>query len=338
MIVARFAAARLWPAAVFAASLALTMAVTVLIVERTPAVRDAAWQYVDAETASDDDHYLGSDSGTTLDHHVLYFGLDDEATARLRAADVLFLGNSRLMFGLRPEVLRPAFAARAQTFYALGFGFREADRFPLALIRRLDLHPRIVVINSDGFFAGTMSAFAETVIRDTPFAARKRRWEGEAAHTVRRAVHAVAPNWLTLFGRPGLGLNGGFNTYRSRSDGTWQIAPWPTTTTTFLPAALDGGEPGRGEIAAARNFKAELDARGARLVLTRVPAPQAFDGAGPAAFARLLDVPLVMAEPPGLTSADHSHLDAPSARDWAREFMTALAPYLGPAASGAPGR
>ena len=47
-----------------------------------------------------------------------------------------------------------------------------------------------------------------------------------------------------------------------------------------------------------------------------------------APFAALLKVPLVMAEPPGMTSADNSHPDPASAHDWSREFMTALAPHL----------
>lgn len=337
MLLARFETPHLWPAAVFAVSLAAAMAATVFAVDRLPALREAAWQIVVGEVPSSDDFYLATDAGTTLDHHVLYFDLDDEAATRLRAAEVLFVGNSRLMFALRPEVLRPAFAARRQSYYVLGFGFRETDRFPLALIRKLDLRPRIVVVNSDGFFAGAMSAFAETVIRDTPFAARKLRWEGEAAHAVRRVVHIIAPNWLSLFGRPGLGRTAGLNLYRSRFDGTWAITPWPSTTATFLPGSIDGPA-GRGEIAAARAFKAEIERRGARLVLTRVPTPQAFEGAGAATFARLLDVPLVTVDTPGLTSSDHSHLDEASAHDWSREFMTALAPHLGTAAAGPPGR
>lgn len=324
----RFRSQQLWPAAVFSVTVVGLMVATVVVVDRVPRLRAAATRMAAAEAPTDGDHYLASDSGTTLDHHVLYFDLDDDATARLRAADVLFLGNSRLMFALRPRALEPTFAALGQTWYAMGFGYREMDRFPLALIRRLDLRPRVVVVNSDGFFAGALSAYSETVIRDTRFAARKLRVEGEAAHAVRRVIHAVAPNWLSLLGRPGLGLSGGFNTYRSRIDGTWDISPWPTAAETFTPTPVDGREPGRGEVVAARSFKAELDARGARLILTRVPTPQPLDGASPAAFARLLDVPLVMVTPPGLTSADHSHLDEPSAHDWSRAFMAELAPHL----------
>jgi len=329
---------QLTPAAVFAVVLSAAVTATVVAVDRVPALAERGAALLAAERPEDDDHYLAGDIGGQLDHHVLFFGLDAAATGHLRAADVIFLGNSRLMFALRPSVLRPAFATRGQRYYALGFGFREADRFPLALIRRFDLRPRLAVVNADGFFAGGLSAWAETVNRDTPFAARKARWEGETAHTVRRAIHIVAPNWLSLFGRPGLGQARELNTYRSRLDGTWQISPWPASTAAFADPGVEGPAPGRLEIAAARAFKAELDARGIRLVLTRVPSPEPHDGGGPAQFARLLGVPLVAPTVPGLTSSDRSHLDEASAHDWSRALVTALTPLLPGSATEPPAR
>lgn len=318
----------LWPAAVFAATLAALLVATVAAVDGVPRLREAAAGLLAAEQPGDRDHYLAGDIGGQVDHHVLFFGLDPDAHARLRTADVLFVGNSRLMFALRPAVLRPAFGALGQSYYALGFGFREADRFPLAIIRRFDLRPRVVVVNADGFFGGGLSAWAEVVNRDTAFAARKLRWEAETAHDVRRAVHIVAPNWLALFGRPGLGHARELNMYRSRFDGTWQVSPWTESHSAFTPLPLDGPPLSRGEIAAARAFKAEMDARGTRIVLTRVPTPAPHGGAGPARFAELLQAPLVVVDAPGLTSGDHSHLDPASAHDWSRAFVAALAPHL----------
>ncbi len=156
------------------------------VVDAVPALRRAADDLLAGDGLADDDYYLSSDIGGQVDHHVLYFGLDEKATAHLQAADVLFLGNSRVMYALRPQVLRPAFAALGLDYYGLGFGFREADRFPLAIIRRFDLRPRVVVVNADGFFGGGLSTWAEVVNRDTAFAARKIRWEIEIAHNVRQ--------------------------------------------------------------------------------------------------------------------------------------------------------
>lgn len=319
----------------FAAVLTAAVIGTDVARATVPALQGRAQLITQAERPPDGDHYLANDEAGNIDQHVIYFGIDDEVVANLRAAEVLFLGHSRLMFALRPAVLRPFFDDAAVPYYVMGFGFREADRFPLAIIRALDLRPRLVVVNADGFFGGGLSEWAEVVIRDTPWAARKLQLEAEAAHDARRAVHQVVPNWLRLFGLPGLGLRRTFIAYRSRIDGTWDISPWAEGTTAFVAGSLEGSPLGRGEVAAARAFKAELDARGSTLVLTQVPTPEPMPGGGPARFAALLDVPLVTPEVPALTSHDHSHLSEGSAHDWSRAFMEALAPLE--RASRAPG-
>jgi len=318
----------LYPLAVFATALLLATALTALAVDTHPALRAAAAAVAQGERPPDDDHYLANDVGGHVDHHVLWFDIDPVVAARLRAADVLFVGHSRLMFALRPDVLRPFFADRGVSYYVMGFGFREHDRFPLQLIRRLDLRPRLVVANADGFFTGGLSAWAEAVNRDSPLAARKRRWEAEAAHRVRGVAQHVLPNWFQMLGLPGLGVRRAFVAYRSRLDGTWDVSPWPEGTLGFRDTDLDGAPLSRGEIAAARAFKAELDGRGARLALTRVPSPEPMPGAGPARFAELLEVPLVLADVPALTTYDNSHLSEGSAHDWSRALVGALEPLV----------
>ena len=332
----RLAATPTFPAAVFAVVLVAAVVATDGARATVPALQGRVQVIAQAERPPDGDHYLAHDVAGHVDHHVIYFGIDDEVVANLRAAEVLFLGNSRLMFALRPGVLRPFFDGDAVPYYVMGFGFREADRFPLAIIRALDLRPRLVVVNADGFFGGGLSPWADVVIRDTPFAARKLQFEAEVAHDARRVVHQLVPNWLRLFGLPGLGLRRTFIAYRSRVDGTWEISPWAEGTDGFVASSFEGSELGRGEVVAARAFKAELDARGSALVLTHVPTPEPMPGGGPARFAALLGVPLVAPEVPALTSHDHSHLSEGSAHDWSRAFVEALAPLE--QASRAPGR
>ena len=317
-----------YPAAVFAVVLLALVIATDVARGTVPALRGPELPVAQAERPSDGDYYLANDIGGHIDHHVILYGIDAVVNERLRAAEVLFLGNSRLMFAMRSDEVRPWFAAEGVPYYVMGFGFREADRFPLAIIRKFDLRPRLVVVNADGFFGGGLSEWAESVIRDTPFAARKLQIEAEAAHRARDVVHQVVPNWLGLHGLPGLALERRFIVYRSRQDGTWDISTWPEGTQAFRQPPLEGPELGRGEVAAARAFKAELDARGARLVLTRVPTPEPMPGGGPARFAALLDVPLVMADAPALTTYDQSHLSQGSAHDWSGAFLRALAPYV----------
>ena len=272
------------------------------------------------------DYYLAHDRGGHIDHYVHYFGTEPEALAHLRAADVLFLGNSRLMFALRARVASPFFAARQLSYYMMGFGFREGDAFPLAIIKKFDLHPRLVVVNEDAFFGEGLSPWAQQVVRDTPFGARKFQWEGEIAHETRRIVHQFVPNWLDLYGRPGFAFGREFIAYRSRLDGTWFVSPWPDGQEPVPTTPLDVPIGPRIKDAAIR-FKEEITARGGRLVLTFVPTPTP-TGDFALTVSRLLDVPLVTPAIDGLTSHDSSHLTQASAVIWSDRFLADLTPYL----------
>jgi len=270
-----------------------------------------------------DDYYLAHDHGGHVDHHVLYFGTDADALDHLKGADVVFLGNSRLMFAARPKVLDAFFDARGLRYYVLGFGFREADRFPLALIEKFDLRPRLVIVNADGFFRNSLSDFARTVMRDTQFGAWKFSSEAEAGHEVRRALHQLVPNYVDLLGRPGFPWRRELVIYRSRRNGTWQLSPWePGTTPVGQRDLFNPALAGR-EVAAARRFKAAMDARGVAMVVTHVPTPRP-SGGGPALFAELLGVPLVAAQPGGLLTEDGDHLDEASAVAWSESFVREL--------------
>lgn len=313
------------PGLLFAAVLGLLVAVTALAWTAWPAIGRV--KNITLAERPSDDYYLAHDHGGHVDHHVLYFGTDAAALDHLRRADVLFLGNSRLMFAARPRVLDAFFASRGLRYYVLGFGFREADRFPLAIIEKFDLRPRVVVVNADGFFENSLSDFARTVMKDTSFGAWKFGHEAEAGHEIRRALHMLVPNYVDLFGRPGFLWRRELVVYRSRTNGTWQLSPWAPGT---------GGVPGRDltqpplrrhEIDAARRLKAVMDERGTSLILTYVPTPRPLGG-GPALFAGLLGVPLVHADPGGLKSEDGDHIDEASAIAWSEAFVRELGRIL----------
>jgi hypothetical protein len=76
------------------------------------------------------------------------------------------------------------------------------DRFPLAIIEKFDLRPRLVIVNADGFFQNSLSDFARTVMKDTTFGAWKFSSEAEAGHEVRRALHQLVPNYVDLWAGP----------------------------------------------------------------------------------------------------------------------------------------
>jgi hypothetical protein len=314
-------------ALIFGSTISVLVALTYTAWLTVPGFEGRARNITLAQRPPDPAYYLAHDRGGHLDHHVLYHGTDAEAIANLKSADILFVGTSRMMFALRSRVLAPWAQAYGVTYYALGFGFREGDTWALELIKKYDLRPRIVVVNVDGFFGRPLSTWAERVIKDTPFGARKRLWEGEIGHEARRAIHQVIPNWIDLYGRPGFPFGNEFIAYRSRRDGVWSISPWPKPA--MAAPSEDYGAVAVGPRLGdpARAFKAELDRRGSRMVLTYVPTPDDAGG-NPVALGAVLGVPVVGMDVDGLTSHDGSHLSEESAVFWSRRLIDDLTPYL----------
>jgi hypothetical protein len=315
------------PGVIFGATLSLLVGVTLGAWLSIPGLEGRVRNISLAQRPPDPAYYLAHDRGGHLDHDVLYHGTDAEALANLKNADVLFVGTSRLMFALRSRVLTPWAAGHGITYYAFGFGYREGDEWALELIRKHDLRPRLVVVNVDGFFARPLSPGARRTKRDSMFGARKRVLEGEIAHDARRYLHQVIPNWIDLYGRPGFPFGNEFIAYRSRRDGIWAISPWPAPSMPAASVDFQAEEVGPRIGDAARAFKAELDARGSRMVLTFVPTPDA-SGGNPVAIGAMLDVPVVGMDVDDLTSHDGSHLSEESAVTWSRRLTHDLDPHL----------
>lgn len=294
-----------------------------VLLPRAAGVGDVPEIVATQEPAPASSYYLAHDRGGHVDHHVLYHGADRRALENLRRADVLLLGNSRLMFAFRRPDLRAFFPRHGLTYYVLGFGHREHDAFPRAIIRRFDLRPRLVIVNADRFFLGDQSPWADRVVDDSWFDAQKLWFEAEAAHVVRRAVH----RWLPHVPDLGDGERE-FIAYRSREDGTWLVANAFAGLGGRM--ASDDGRPATpdaNKLARARAFKQEVEARGGRLVLGLVPAPTA-SRATAEWLARELDVPLIAPDPEGLRTHDGSHLTPESASSFAGAFFAELEPIV----------
>ena len=252
--------------------------------------------------------YLAHDRGGHVDHHVLYHGIDRVAMDRLRNAEVVFLGNSRLMFALDQGTLRRFFGEQRRSYYVLGFGHEEQDQFPVEIMRANGLRPRLVVVNADHFFGADRSDWAARVVEESDFDAWKVRTEAEAAHAVRRALHRVVPHYVDLH----TGQRE-FVIYRSREDGTWFVANEFGIGSRFDWPPGDSERPTPESLRAAESFKREVEARGARLVLCIIPAPDASLHRAQAVAAHL-GVPLLVPQLEGLRVVDGSHLSTDSAQ------------------------
>ena len=271
-------------------------------------VADAVW------LPAADNYLAGTD--TLLDHRVLYRGLFGTLEP-MRRADVLFLGNSRLMFGLSEPLLSRFFEERGLRYYMLGFGYGEGNRFAEDLIARHDLRPQLVVANVDRFFTNQYSDFGASVVAETAFGSWKVLLETNAAFVVRHGLHRFLPHVPDLC----RGTLESF-VFRSKSNGSWRVPyPMPTTRHPLPPPPADPASTERPGVAA--RFQAELEARGARVLLTYVPTP---DGSRQPAenVAARLGVPLLAPELPGLETFDDSHLTPQSSERFTAAFLEEL--------------
>jgi hypothetical protein len=86
------------------------------------------------------------------EHGALYYGLEPKASESIRAAQVLFLGNSRLQAAFAANAPREYFRARGIRYFVMGFGYGDASPFAQRVMERSRPSPKLIVINADPFF------------------------------------------------------------------------------------------------------------------------------------------------------------------------------------------
>jgi hypothetical protein len=254
----------------------------------------------------DDDRYTAH--GQFQYDHSTFFEGDRRLLEPLSSADVVFLGNSRMMFTLPQRLLKPFFMDRQIRYYLMGFGYGEGDAFPEMIMRKFSIWPRVVIVNANSaeFFSGRLSAFARKTIKQSWFDRRKEHFEAEAK--------SLANYWLNLqlphFASEDLGRSRMFLTYRSWRDGTWHL-PWDEKGFISKRIPFDESETDdditESTIEEARRFKGELERHGCRLILMHVPYPAASRRKSEK-IARVLDVPLIAPRLGSAETVDDSHL------------------------------
>ncbi|WP_157899273.1 hypothetical protein [Luteitalea pratensis] len=279
---------------------------------------------LDIATAADPPagHFLAHDRGGHVDHHVLLHGMDAETLRNLQRADVLLMGNSRLMFALRGEALRQYFVTRGLRPFALGFGHEEQHQFPLEVMRRHHLRPRLVIVNVDNFFGGVTSSWGERVLRDSRFNAWKIEAEATVAHVIRREMHLVVPHVPDLWDG-----EREFILYRSERDGSWFVATRFGRGATLEPFYRGRDTVRPHNLQLARAFKESVEATGARVVFVLVPGRDV-SLTHAQLLADAVGVPLVAPDVPDLRTMDGSHLTDASAAGYASAFFQHLDPVL----------
>lgn len=249
--------------------------------------------------------------GAQLDHTLLWNDVDG-SIANARRADVLFVGSSRLQFALPPHALS-AFA-KSSGLHMLSIAVPGGGwEFPLALIEKYDLRPRLVVAEIDAFQAtGALTEFRR--VRDADrWAGFTEVWEARLAGVAWSIASPALPSFVTP--RPSQVL------LRSSENGAWWPIGWPHR---HARVDLRKGKM-RWHTATARQFQAALAARGTQLVLTCVPATfTPCDAVSARPLATALRAPGVFPGVERLWAMDLTHLCPLSGKRYGRALTNDL--------------
>ena len=264
--------------------------------------------------------YCQASSYGDYDYGAFWYGLEPATSAAAARANVLFLGNSRLQFGISTDATVNWFKSNSESFYLLGFAYDGNVGFAAPLLRRLQPHAGVYIVSVDQFFRSPLTPPAQAVMRDSstrPRYGEKRFWQ--LAH---RSICSRSP--LLCGHEPAF--------FRDRSNGTWVVSggPWLSTpvvsyTDTVNHAQLESYIP------LGRDFLSRLPVQKECVLFTVLPKAAGTPGTefGTArALAAELGVPFVSPQIEGLRTFDGSHLDRQSAERWSTAFMNAAAPLI----------
>ncbi|CCQ75484.1 hypothetical protein [Magnetospira sp. QH-2] len=281
------------------------------------------WAFRCASDGYSPDHYLGycADAGYgSYEHQALYYPSEPAVVPHLKAAQVLFLGNSRAKIVFSTNSLIERFKAAGLAFYNLTFA-GEFDTFPMAIIERFDLRPKVVVVNTDYFFYGQVQVFARPILsgdREPEIESRLKKFMQDR-HVALCRDPKSALGGILCEDQP--------SQYRDIRNGAVTYVNWPNQDQNDIQPGAEFPEKQYPYFRQqAEAFRDKLRDRGSRLVLTYVPA----SGVVPEVAARLakdLNIPLVMPQVEGLKTYDSHHLHPHSAERWAAAFMDLFIPF-----------
>ncbi len=279
------------------------------------------------------DQYIGICNVTNYgdyDHGAFWFGLESIAEEAATKATVLFIGNSRMQFGLSTGVLDDWFRSQSLDYYLLGFSHNDNHLFLGPLIQKLKPTAQMYILNVDLFFDNKLSDPANSVMNDAESLNRYKQklyWQ---------KIHK------RICGKIGSVCGNGSSFVRTRANGSWifngadflnrvdfsdQLVSYDWSVDQDIVASYESR---------AKDFLAAFTADANCVVLTNIP--NSYTSIGTVnALAERLGLPLVAPEIEGLTTFDGSHLDPDSAARWSGVFIEELKPHVQRCLKGFPG-
>jgi hypothetical protein len=268
--------------------------------------------------------YCQSKQYGDYEHGALYYGLEPGIGENIRAANVIVLGSSMAQAAFSTKAVRAYFDRHNLRFFVMGFGYGEGSPIALAILKRWEAAPQVLVINADPFFLDKSSEPALETLEGKP-AFLWRLTLKMMFQRIHRILCSAAP-FLCRESEPSI--------FRSARDGQWNwIGPYvadrtipidPTTRKAFAPERIEMSRQW-GE-----KFLTEIGLNRRCVVLTGIPNPLADTRAIAEALARALKTSSIFPPANGLelVTVDGGHLNLASAERWSGQFVEALTPIL----------
>ena len=253
------------------------------------------------------------DGKRAIDQQIYYHNLGN-VVEEAKSADVLFLGNSRILCAMDPGVLESFSTESGVRFYNLGFGYDEGSVFAMRMIDKYRLRPKIVVVNCDKSFWENSSTAGKAALAGRAWKAWVDVKEFQLAWHLRRFVH----RWIPKLVDPEK-----IAIWREHENGAWNLSVRDDrqATVSYVATESDDSLPSK-YVKAVGRFRKAMELRGIQTVLTLVPSPMAN-----ATFAKQIartsgmDLILVSSEE-AFTSFDGDHLNDESSRKFTQLFLS----------------
>jgi hypothetical protein len=261
------------------------------------------------------DRYLAYCEATNYsdyEHGGFLFDLEPVAEMSAAAADVLFLGGSRVQFAFSTAATAQWFSSALARYYLLGFVGFENSIFARALLHKLKPSAKVYIIALDDFFETSERPIAKTVMHDS--AARPRYEVKRFLQIFHQAICMKLPK---ICGR-------GVVVFRSRQTGAWYLPQTSKFKGLERPVSYNeeiNEHAVEEAIAVGRVFLSELPVKTECVILTVVPTVGTKLSVANV-IASGLGKPLVAPEHlDGLQTRDGVHLDDASAERWSEAFF-----------------
>ena len=261
-----------------------------------------------------------------FEHGAFLYGLEPVAVERARRADVLVIGDSRAQFGFSTDAMRRYFAERGSTYYLLGMGYGSTSDYARALLQRLHLRPRVLIVNAEPYFTRDTASVPAAVIR----AGQRTRWEYWRKSLFQRA-HRPACDLMPALCREAAG---GIHRRIDNGEWIWQgLLVAGDLSVPFVEREIAVEQVEEAERVAAA-FVDDIGLDASCVIVTAVPGLSADRRQVATRIAEAMRAQAVLPMVDGLSSLDGDHLNAASAEIWSAAFLVAADPRITECLSG----